>query len=474
MKRNLSFFIVAFCFLGNGYCQKIQYGRGSFKIDEPDAVQLVSGINGHHHLLSFLFNKKPAIHVFSPQLQLIAKKELDFKIRKNCDIKVLPFANHYLVYIHIVNARTHELWKVDSKGNTTYLSGELRQTVDTFFKENTSALQLVNLDGSFYLVAHTYYDTIRSIKSTIVQLDENANKVSAKKILFPFDGDKESLKQTTVANNFLFILKTAKDNQTGNTLELVKIDLQTNALTSYSFNSGFHFFSNPGFSLNNKDSSIRVYSSLTAFENNSRAQAAVFISRLNFDLQEQLPVVLLKSQFRQNASTNFIFCTGGQSLWFNTAGSRSVQRFVTKNNSFADTGVANLSRPSYGYFQTSHYNQSPGVRFTVLDDQFKIQKDSLVENNKKVIEIQPFPFARFRVNDKSYLVLIQNFTPKRRGLLMVSADSKDELSVTPLPVFDRYDYLLSQLQFAGENYFVVPFFTKNEVSIMKVTLTQAQ
>ena len=85
------------------------------------------------------------------------------------------------------------------------------------------------------------------------------------------------------------------------------------------------------------------------------------------------------------------------------------------------------------------------------------------------MEIQPGPFAQFMMNDKGYLVLIQNYTPKRKGLMLLTADDNQYFSVTPLPVYDRFDYLLHQLR-STEKYFIIPYVAKNEMGLVKVTM----
>ena len=88
------------------------------------------------------------------------------------------------------------------------------------------------------------------------------------------------------------------------------------------------------------------------------------------------------------------------------------------------------------------------------------------------MEIQPQPFGQFSSGDKAYVALIQNFTAKRRGIVLISSDENEDFLVKNLPVFDRYDYVLSQLQFVNNKYFIVPFFYKNEMGLMKVTMNE--
>lgn len=463
MKFFFTAFILIICSCNSICSQKIQYSRGTFPIVDEDEMQLVSNINGYHHLLRFSYNKKPSIYIFNSQLQLGEKRQMDFAIKKDCDVKLVSFPDHYFVYMHVFKPSSHGIWKVDEQGNVISLSGKFNKVVDSFFRNYAVSLQLDNLDGKLYLTSHTYFDTIKTVRSTIVQVDEQMNLLSAVKILYPFDRDKEFLHQATLTANALFVLKSSRDNQQGNTLDIMKVDLATKNVVTYSFNSGFGVYLNPAFNLNPADSSLLVYSMVM-----KGSQKTVLISRLNNELQEQLPTVILKSQFRQNTLSNFIFAN---SSWLNIYGNKRILRVPNRGNRYTDSfGTVNREGSSY-YVDYSNYNQSTAVRLTLLDRQLELKTDSLIENNKKIIEVPPYPFGRFVIKDKGYLVLTQNFTVKKKGLLLLSPGNK-ELSVTPLPVYDRYDYLLSQLQFTGENYFIVPFVSKMEMGLMKVKMDE--
>jgi hypothetical protein len=155
------------------------------------------------------------------------------------------------------------------------------------------------------------------------------------------------------------------------------------------------------------------------------------------------------------------------------AGSRRLQR-VSGVRLYSDNfNSINREMSTYGY--TDYYtgrNQPTAIRFTLLNEQFKFKKDSLVENDKKIIEVPSYPFGQFSTGTNTYLVLMHNFTVKRKGLLLMSADSNDKLSVRPLPVYDRFDYLLNQLRSGDKNYFIVPYISKNEMGLLKVTMNE--
>jgi hypothetical protein len=476
MKRAIIFFILLFGLSTHVLSQKIQYSRGTFHVDDPDDVQLVSNVGGYHHLLFFSLNKKPSIYIFNAQLQLSGKTEMDFTVGRSSEIRVLSFTGYYLLYAHTAQTSRHQLWKVDGKGSITALTGPFQSVIDSLFRKHTAALQLINQQDTLCILAHTYYDTLKSIGSTVLRLDKDLNPLMVHTVFYPFNGESESLQQTSLVGDDLYMLKTSQDDLGNNALDLMRINMADEALTMTSFKIASYVCSAPRFNYNPADSTILVYSLLREPPFSDRVQRGIFISKLNPDLQEEAPATVLKSQFRQNVFSNFLFVEGKQSVWLNMRNAVRFERPYMGGNSNRDT-IGTMMRmngqPVYtfpGY--NGRYSHLDGIRFSILDRQFKIKRDSLVANNKNVIDVQPYPFAQFMLNDKEYLVMIQNFTMKRRGLLMITCNEKGYLSTIDIPVYDRYDYLLSQLRGVKGEYFILPFVTRNEVGLVKITLKE--
>jgi hypothetical protein len=457
MKKIPVLFIFLFCFCSAVFTQKIQYSRGTFHINNIEGTQFVSNIAGYYHLLYFDFNEKPSIHIFNSQLQLIGKKEIDILIKKNCDVRVLPFANYYFLYTHIVKDSKHELWKIDKVGNSTSISEKFQRIIDSVFTKYTATFQLINDEGKLFLLATTYYDSLKRLGCMIIQFDNDLNPTHVSTVLIPFISQTESLQQTVLAGGNLFALKISKNEETGNLLSLMKIELSTGEIITNSFNSGSFINTYPAFILSNQDSTIIIYSILMAPSLGRGAQRNILLSKLDYKLREKVPVTILKSQFRQNILSNFLLFEGTQSVWVNVYNSPRLQRINSEGPDLSNS-----------------FNQPSAIRFSVLDDQFKFKSDSLVANNKKIIEVQPHPFAQFILNNKGYLILVQNFTRKQRGLLMVGSTAKGHFSTVPIPVYDRYNYLLTQLQLINNSYFIVPFVTKSEIGLMKVTVADEE
>jgi hypothetical protein len=455
----------------SSYGQRIQYSKATFHIDNPTEAQLISNVDGYHHVVTFTYNRKPVVHVFDDHLRLVESKQMDFTIRKDCDIRILSFADYYFVSMHIVKPSIYEIWKVDKDGNSVRFSDRFKPLMDTFHKHHFPELQLMTVKGTLYALGQTYYDTVKSIRCLVVRLDSNFVPQERFDVLYPFDRETDFLQQISLTTGALFVLKSARGG-TGNSLSIMKVDLANGDVVTTSFNTQFQVNMNPGFAISGRDSSVLIYSTLSQTDVDRHLQRSVFISRLDRELKECTPIALLKHQFSQNTVANFLCIEGQPSLWLNLYTNRRL-RGVSYNVPNPILAARRTGSPgvSYNYIDYVNYSGAMGVRFTVVDKDFKQKSDSLVGNDKKLVEVQSLPFGQFCINNKSYLVLVQNLTSKRKGLLMLGSDNESQLSATPLPVFDRYDFLLSELQSFG-NYFIVPYCFKNEMGLMRVTVKQ--
>lgn len=439
--KNFIAFILLIVLCYNGRSQKIQYSRGTFQVDDPKEMQFVANVNGSHHLIKFTPNRKAFVYIYDSQLQLTQKKNLGFTVGEDCTIKILSFYSYYYVYVHKLRPSVHELWKVDAEGTVTELSQKFRGVVDSVLKSYEATIQLVNRDGYLSLLANTYYDTIKNIKSTVIKLDEQLNALEIRRVLYPFDRGKETLVRTELMNGALFALKVSRDRESGSPLELVKINMATGESVTSSFSSADLLHGTPAFVLDPKDSSILIYSLATERTSIFGNQKPVFISRLNYALQELMPVTLLRSQFNNNTAINYLLLGGMTPTWIKMGQTRL-------------SGELNTYTPT-------------AVRLTLLDEHFSMLNDTIIAN-KKMYDVQPLPFAQFNLQNRARLFLIQNLARKRKGLLMVSANG-DRLATTDIRVFDKYDYLLFQAQ-SEDNDVICPYVYKNEMGLIKIII----
>ena len=431
-------------------------------------AQLISNLQGYHHVITFSYYKKPVIHVFDDHLRLLGENLLDFLVRKDCDIKIVPFPGYYFITVHVFQPSIYEIWKVDKEGKSVRLSKEFKALFDTVFKDRPPVLQLMNFDGKLFALAQSYLDAIKSIRCRVVRLDEHFAPAKEFTLAYPFDKENEFLQQVSLSKNALFVLKSAQAYD-GNSLTIMKVELETGDVVTTLFNTGRQVNLNPGFIFYPKDSTLFVYSTLIQTDVNRRIQRSVLMSKLDNQLNEQIPVTLLKHQFSQNTASNFVFLQGDPPMWLNVFTNRRIGGPVYRVNTSPPMDYR-VRMPYMTYNPNEVYYIGPtGIRFTIVDTQFKTCSDSLIANDKKIIEVQSYPFGQCSIRDKVYLVLTQNFTTKRKGLIMFTSDDKGKLVETGLPVFDKYDYVLPQLQ-GCDDYFVVPYSYRNEMGLVKVTV----
>lgn len=460
----------------HAYPQKIQYSRQNFRLPYSDGMQLVADISGFHHVLSFAVNQQPAIYIFDAQLQLHSKKVLQFTLRQSNDVKIIPFPGFYYLYIHQTGSTKHELWRIDPEGDRVALSEMFQQVIETSLNKNTATLQLVNKNNQLFIIGNTYYDAIEKIGSTVVQVDKNLKVEISKNVFYSFKLYEEQLKQLMLAGDDLLILKTANDS-IGNSLQLIKADLETGTLLTSFFYSGSNAYQGPAFRYNAIDSSIIIYSMI---------QSTVFITKLNHLLDQVEPITYLKKQFSKNVSDNFLLVNGKTPQWISV--SNSNIRFRRNATSPYDRGFDNnidqtdagrwddyLSKMpqrqvSGAYRYNVNSNSIPAIRFSLLNAQFKLINDSIVANDKASYTLRSGQYANVMLGKKSYLFLAQTFFNKNHGLLMISENGGNYLSARDIRVFEKYEYLLPQLKAVNNEYVILPFTYKREVGLVKITL----
>lgn len=454
--------------------QKIQYSRETFRPPFADAIQTVANVEGFHHLLFFTVGKKPQLYVFNPQLQLHAKQEIDLKLKENFDVQVLRFSNFYLLYLHVPGTGSHRFFRIHAEGEVEDASAFFSNPVDTAWNRSTASFQLFNAGNRLCLLSHRYYDGLREVGSQIVSFSADFQSNTTTNTFFKFDKNTDGLQQIMFWGKDLYVLKTSRDDEKGQQLHVMKVDTASGEGLVTSFASGSNAYVSPEMIYSEADSSVLVYALLRESSGAGRGQRTVFISQLNHQLQENVPVTLLRSQFRGNAAASFLLSNTQQPFWITMVTAPRIRQVYgrTATSIFSNDSRSPNINVGRGYFSEStiDYNQPSAVRFTLLNKNFKPLKDSLVANGGSFYDIQPRPFAKFQVKGKAYLVLIENFSTKKRGLFMASNGANNELAMVSLPVYDRYEYLLPQLQPVA-NGFVVPYRDKSDMGLLKITFT---
>lgn len=467
-----------FYFLGSVilYGQKIQYSRQTIRSPLADAAQLVADVGGNHHLLYFAAGKKPKLFIFNRLLQLVDERELEQKLNRNSEVRLIPFRNHYFLYSHVPETKTRSIIRIDSEGVEQDYSDALTVLMDSAGIDHAASLQFVNEGTKLFLISHSYFEGTKQIRSTITEANSEMKLVGLQQVVFPFDRQTENFQQSLLFNGNLVVLKSHRDAEMGSVLEVVKFNLKSgDVLTNY-FSSPMHWYVSPAMRYSETDSTLLIYSLLREPIGSTRMQRTVFLAKLNDSLQPTTPLGLLRNQFRNNAGFSFLLLDGAQPHWLSFVGNLPVRRTNTRSgtlNYLGDNNISNIDvsrfRDTYQDFPV-YYSQPTAVRLTVLNDKLTTTKDSLVTNDRTYYDLQPRPSSQFTMGGKSYLVLIQNFSANKRGLVLMHTDKQGTLATTPLPVYDRYEYNPSLLQSVND-YFILPYSNGRETGLLKITMT---
>ena len=475
--KKICFLLFAWSVMAIGAtAQTIQYSRQTFRTPDADAMQLVANISGYHHVVCFTAGEKPLVYIFDTKLQLYLQKEIEYKLQENCDVKIIPFLDYYYLYLHVSGSFLHQLWKVDGVGNTTPLSATFQKFVDKEINKHSTTLQLSNQRQQLFVLSHTYYEPIKKLGSTVALLDTTLVVLSKQTVFSPFNKEDAMLQQAIVMGKYVYLLTSVTNDELGNSLDVVKANLTTGESITNSFKSGSHMYSGPAFSFNPSDSTLLVSALIREPINSIRWQRTIFISRLDHLLQEKAPINLLKAQFRNSTISNFLLMPGHSVQWLNMTINTGMRRGTSRSNVLRqleaeDNSIFNLARSNIPLpeFYTD-YRQPAGIRFTLLNQYGGIITDSLVNNKQHALGIQARPFGQVTIKNKNYLVLIENFSAKHRGLIVITDNGKRKLLTTDIPVFDRYEYLLAQLQPVDNDYFILPYLYKREIGLVKIRL----
>jgi hypothetical protein len=456
--------------------QKIQYSKGSLRAPGAGNIQLVANVNGYHHLIYFSVGKKPLVHVFNAQLQLLASRELNMKLQENVDISIIQLNDFYLLYAHTLDPSHHQVLKVKGDGTLSDLSHLFQNPVDSLWNKSKATFQLFDHNNQIYLIAHSYHEQFKQIKSIVVKLNPDGPARFVSQLIFPFDAGTDELNQVTLNNDQLMVLKTTKDEEEKNTLTLIKIHLFKGTTISKKFESGRYIPYSPVLRYNIADSSILVFSMLNAPPGYTASSPGVFIASLDNSLNELAPIRTITSPFRDNTISSFYVEKNKTTGWMNFSSMRysgstgkRLYDYQIVTSEFSNTSPLSLSYSNI--FPTTRLDIPTAVRMIVLNNRLQNERDSLVKNNGRYYKLHPWSHAQFVLQNKAYLLMVHELTAKRKGLVLIYPTEHGDIESLPLRVHHQFNFLLP-LAKTAEDYFIVPFTNKKEMGLMKVTLNR--
>jgi hypothetical protein len=480
--KNIFFVLVCLLTINTATAQTVKYCSENVFINNPNQLQLAANIDGNHHLLSFSNTENPVLFIFDSELEFKTKITLPFKFPERSIVKIIPFGKFYYLHIRPRLSQKHFFWKVDADGNCTDYNSFFQKLLASQSTNIKLGFQLIPYREHLLMVYHTELDDVEKNTLVIAETDSVLNVVFTNKVMYDFKRDEEKLeKEILVFGKYLLVLKTGRS---GTSLELMKINLTTSYAISNIFTSSGYFYSQSALSINNEDSSFTVSALLTEPRTGSTPRQYVFVSTLNKLLVEEVPFTILRSQFRKNAGTNFLF-VNRKSGWmrFRLRREQRTSTFINSNISvyqdltMPDNNADNISdingmlqKTEQGNTPVESWDPSRGIRFSMLDKELAIISDSLVSNTKDSYTLQADQFIHFKIKQKEYMLLKQQFGRKSRGLFMVNANDANRLIYSDVRVMDRNDYLLSKFQLIPQKGIIIPYMYKLEAGLIKITV----
>lgn len=479
---NFSILLLLSAYANNTTAQKLKYCSENVFINDPDQLQLVANIAGNNHLLTFNKNEEPVIFIFDRGLQLQATIKMPFKFPERSQVQIIRFDNFYCIYIHPRFTQKHFFIKIDGNGNFTDLTNYFQKLLASQAHNIKLGFQLISNQNNLWMVYHTALDNHKKNTVVVVQTDSLLNVLSTQKVAYDFRRDEEKLEQEILMfGKYLLVLKTARS---GTALEMMKVYLNTGYAITNEFASSGYFYSQSGFTFNSEDSSVTISALLTEPRTGTDPKRFIVITRLDKTLAEKSPFAILRSQFKKNTGTNFLV-VNGLSAWMRLRAEREQNNRVVYEEPM--TLYQDMTSPDANFQNTTDNNRlfsqmtqprsyysgvdpQQDVRFTLLDQDLKIISDSLVRNSKDSYTLKAGTYKRFEVNNKQYMLLGQQFVKNSRGLLMINANGKQQLTYTDLRVVDRNDYLLGKSQVITGEGIIIPYIHKLEAGLLKIIM----
>lgn len=456
---------------------KLDYTRQNTFVNNSNKIEMAANIAGTHHLLSFTNTEEPVIYIFNDDLTFKQKISIPFKFEEKSEVHITAFTDFYFLCIRAPYTSKYFFWKIDGTGNVTDMSAAFENLLRSQSHNIKLGFQLIVKENQLYMVYHTSLDDVEKRTLVIVQTDSLLHINFSHQVAYDFKRYEEKLQQEIlVLGRYVLVLKTLRSSTA---LEIMKVNLATGYTIKNTFYSSGYLYSQSSISLSNSDSSITVTSLLSPPDVTS-LKRFVFISRLNKILVEEVPFSILKSQFEKNTGTNFLLVK--QSGKWVRIKSEFWQRSYPAEESislYRDYKIPDSSNNysiapppartnSYRYSHSDYGNV--GIRFSLLDKDFKIINERYVSNTKNSYTISPGQFTRFGFNSREYMLVGQRFYNKINGLLLINTDDIGQLIYTDVRVHDRNEYLLSKLQVVPNKGVILPYVRKHEAGLVKITI----
>lgn len=461
--------------------QSLQYSRHLVRHPNADGMQLVTNVEGYHHLISCSRDEKPLINIFNRQLGFISRQEINISIQEKTKISLLPFKNYYLLYFNTPGSDQHRFIKISGDGSQKDISALILKNPISV----GSTFQLLNNEDQLALMTTVYFDSLKTLSCTIIKFNEQYNAVQSISIPLPYYAEKERWRQLSLHHNEILGLKEKKSASGENILELVSINLLSKKLIAKEFSSGSSKFYSPSFRINKADSTIIVSSILPQSNGKKGIQQVVFLSRLRFSLEELAPPALIRPDPGEEPALTLLMVENSSAGWAGFSSNYFYEKgnyqaplnnnyWIYEMSTASATGVSlypysyplsSLSVPAHGT-----YSPTGKIKLALLQNNLKPFRSLLLKPYKDASPLEGRHYINFSINETPYLLLAQNILRKKSGLALVHINDKKEITVTDTRASTQYEYLLELLKLADENHIIVPFSNKKEIGLLKINI----
>jgi hypothetical protein len=474
----IGFFLVLFVLQLSFFsgAQKASYTHQTIRLRQTDELQLIANVSGMHHVLVFRINQKPLLHVYDQSLKLYWVHEIADLIPEKSDIQLVRLKDYYFLFTHVSKSDKYQLWKIDAQGIVQDMLPALRELIKNTFKDNKAAVQMNTDSKDVFLTTQVYYSELGGIYIERVKTDSLLNPLATYRFSCPFDIEKESLQQIIpVGDRQVLMLKRGENENNEHVLELAKYDLQSGKIEATQFNIHSNIFLQPVMRYNPVDSTIIIYSLVREPFASARVRRVVFLTKLNSSLEPVAPAKLLKSP------NHFTFYLVDDLNWLHFIDARlsfyAHRPFTNWYSGYSGVGDYDPNfelsiRNSEDRFYRNDVNSksSNGIRFSIVDKDFKVVSDSVLAIDKKGFTIKTTGFGKFKSGKKNYLILEQQLPNKSTGLLLFSGSTDQKIEISELNVYNRYRYFLSQVQETEDGSALIPYIYKMEAGLMKLNM----
>lgn len=474
MNTGKLFFLLFLLLSVHSVAQKASYSHQTIHVGYTDQVQLIANIASRHHLLVVKPKKAPSLYIFDQALKLLDHKEIPTSIPENCDIQILTFANHYFIFTHIPKTDHYQFWKVDGNGSIQNMLPVFHDLALSFFRDRKATVQVYTNEHNIYLRTQVYYPETGKLQISLITTNPLLQVLSTDRISTPFHQETENLQQVLIVDKERFyVLKRTRKDESENLLEVMKCNLKSGEILTTQFNIHYNLFSLPAMNYDAIDSSLIVYSMVREPVISSIVKRSVFLCRLDDSLHTLGSAVM----FNTSNLFNFFLVSGTHFNWmhFFNAGLRynMPQRamYSSPNDYYSNEWSSRYySLSDQIYLNEPKVTYANRFKLSILNPQLKVVSDSVIMIENKDFVIRYENFGRFKWQNKSCLVMEQQLPGKSTGLLLITNEEGKRLNITDIPVYNRYHYLLKQLQQTKDENIIVPYINKEQVGLMKLDL----